>query len=256
MLKTIRLILAAAIATLSASAAAQQAPPPSALLQAIAATQSAKAPYAFDLELVSAEHNWRARYEPTATPSLRLVTPQREELDAEARRAFDREPLRAAVADVRELPFGDASFDAVYSMGTIEHFKDSERALAEMVRVLRPGGCAIVGVPNRHDPFLRPVLSAVLQALGLYAYGYEKSYSRRSLRGMLERAGLRVTAETAILFLPGWLRMLDLACQRWCRPLAAVTGALVWPFVFLDRHLPAVRRHGYLLATVAAKPEA
>ncbi|HWR98855.1 MAG TPA: class I SAM-dependent methyltransferase [Candidatus Methanoperedens sp.] len=175
---------------------------------------------------------------------------------ARARQAFDREPLHAAVADVRELPFDDASFDAIYSMGTIEHFRDSERAVKEMVRVLRPGGCAIVGVPNRHDPFLRPLLAAVLQALGLYAYGYEKSFSRRSLRGLLERTGLSVTAETAILFLPGWLRMLDLACHAWCRPLARVTGALVWPFVFLDRHVPAVRRHGYLLATVAVKPEA
>lgn len=174
----------------------------------------------------------------------------------QARAAFGREPLHAAVADVRDLPFADASFDAVYSMGTIEHFRDSERSLAEMVRVLRPGGVAIVGVPNRHDPFLRPLLSATLQALGLYGYGYEKSFSRRSLRRMLERSGLRVTTETAILFLPGWLRMLDLACQTWCRPLARVTGALVWPFVFLDRHVPAVRRHGYLLASVAVKPEA
>lgn len=174
----------------------------------------------------------------------------------QARLAFEREPLHAAVADVRELPFADASFDAVYSMGTIEHFRDSERALAEMVRVLRPGGRAIIGVPNRHDPFLRPLLAAALQALGLYSYGYEKSFSRRALKEMLERAGLQVVAETAILFIPGWLRMLDLACHVWCRPLAAVTGALVWPFAFLDRHLPAVRRHGYLLATVAVKPGA
>jgi hypothetical protein len=83
-----------------------------------------------------------------------------------------------------------------------------------------PGG-AIVGVPNRHDPFLRPILVAGLRALGLYAYGYQKSYSRRGLREMLERAGLTVVAETAILFIPGWLRMLDLACHSWCRPLAA-----------------------------------
>jgi hypothetical protein len=84
---------------------------------------------------------------------------------------------------------------------------------------------------------------------------YEKSYSRRALKRMLEKAGLQVVAETAILFIPGWLRMLDLACHSWCRPLAAVTGALVRPFVFLDRHVPAVRRHGYLLATVVVKPE-
>jgi SAM-dependent methyltransferase len=169
--------------------------------------------------------------------------------------AFDGAPLRGAVADVRALPFRNESFDAIYSMGTIEHFRDSARATAELARVLRPGGRAIVGVPNRHDPFLRPLLSALLQALRLYAYGYEKSFSRRALREMLERAGLEVVEETGILFMPGWLRMLDLACHAWCRPLAAITGALVWPFAYLDRRLPAVRRHGYLLATVARKPD-
>ena len=71
---------------------------------------------------------------------------------------------------------------------------------------------------------------------------------------MLEKAGLAVVEETAILFIPGWLRMLDLACYSWCPPFAAVTGILARPFVFLDRHVPAVRRHGYLLATVVTKP--
>jgi SAM-dependent methyltransferase len=175
---------------------------------------------------------------------------------AQARAAFAREPLHAAVADVRALPFGDASFDVIYSMGTIEHFDETEQAVREMARVLQPGGRAIVGVPNRHDPFLRPLLATALQAAGLYGYGYEKSYTRRGLRQMLERAGLVVVAETAILFMPGWLRMLDLACHAWCRPLSAVTGALVRPFVWLDRHVPSVRRHGYLLATVVVKPAA
>ncbi len=172
----------------------------------------------------------------------------------QARAAFDRDALRCAVSDVRDLPFRDASFDAIYSMGTIEHFEETERAVEEMARVLKPGGRAIIGVPNRHDPFLRPLLATCLQAVGLYAYGYEKSYSRRALRDMLTRAGLTVVAETAILFVPGWLRMLDLACHAWCRPLARVTGACVWPFVLLDRHVPRLRRHGYLLATVVTKP--
>lgn len=171
-----------------------------------------------------------------------------------AHAAFHGHRLHGAVGDVRELPFADNSFDAIYSMGTIEHFAETERAVAEMARVLKPGGRAIIGVPNRHDPFLRPALAALLQACGLYAYGLEKSYSRRMLREMIERAGLTVGAETAILFIPGWLRMLDLACHSWCRPLARITGACVQPFMFLDRHVPAVRRHGYLLATVATKP--
>ena len=177
----------------------------------------------------------------------------------QAQAAFDPDPtgraaLHATVADVRDLPFGDACFDGIYSMGTIEHFDETERAVAEIARVLKPGGRAIVGVPNRHDPFLRPLFVSLLQAAGLYGYGYEKSYSRRALRRMLVRAGLEVVAETAIVFMPGWLRMADLACHAWCRPLAPMVGALVRPFVFLDRHFPAVRRHGYLLATVVTKP--
>ena len=174
-------------------------------------------------------------------------------VQAQAAFAAGPRPLHGAVGDVRDLPFRDGSFDAIYSMGTIEHFDDTEGAVAEMARVLKTGGRAIIGVPNRHDPFLRPLLATVLQALGLYAYGYEKSYSRLALRQMLQRAGFTIVDETAILFIPGGLRMLDLACHSWCRPLSAVTGLLVRPFMFLDRHVPAVRRHGYLLATVVTK---
>ena len=171
----------------------------------------------------------------------------------QARGAFPPGALQAVVGDVRAIPFADGSFDAIYSMGTIEHFAETQHAIEEMARVLKPGGRAIIGVPNRHDPFLRPAFATLLQWVGLYAYGLEKSYSRRTLRSMVERAGLTVVAETAILFIPGWLRMADLACHSWCRPLARVTGALVWPFVWLDRHVPRVRRHGYLLATVVTK---
>jgi SAM-dependent methyltransferase len=171
----------------------------------------------------------------------------------QARAAFPGAALRAAAADVRSLPFRDASFDAVYSMGTIEHFHDPETAVGEIHRVLRPGGRAIVGVPNRWDPFLRPLLAAGLQALRLYGYGYERSFSRRALRRMLENAGFDVVAETAILFVPGWLRMADLALHSYAPPLARVTAAALRPFAWLDEHVPAVRRHGYLLASVAVR---
>ena len=171
----------------------------------------------------------------------------------QARAAFTDSGLRGVVADVRRLPFRDGSFDAVYSMGTIEHFGDPETALAEIHRVLRAGGRAVVGVPNRWDPFLRPLLATVLQALGLYGYGYERSFSRRAFRRMLEAAGFEVVAETAILFVPGWLRMADLALHSYFPPLAHLTAALLKPFVWLDRRVPAVRRHGYLLASVGVR---
>ncbi len=170
-----------------------------------------------------------------------------------ARRAFPPGACRAALGDVRQLPFADASFDAVYSMGTVEHFAATGAALSEIHRVLRPGGRAIIGVPNRHDPFLRPLLVTLLSSIGLYGYGYEKSYSRATFGRMLREAGFDVLEETGILFMPGWLRMADLAAHAWCTPATRLTGALVGLCAAVDRRWRGARRHGYLLATVCTR---
>jgi S-adenosylmethionine decarboxylase len=177
-----------------------------------------------------------------------------EPIARQARAAFGPRVLRPAISDVRRLPFGDESFDAIYSMGTVEHFVETDASVAELARILKPGGRLILGVPNRHDPFLRPLLVTALYSLGLYGYGFEKSYSRRALRRMVEATGLEVRTETGILFMPGWLRMLDLWCHTRARPLTALTGALIKPFAWLDRRVPALRRHGYLIVAVGEKP--
>jgi exosortase/archaeosortase family protein len=163
--------------------------------------------------------------------------------------------LAGAVSDVRAIPFRDGSFDAIYSMGTVEHFDETDLALEEIFRVLRPGGRAVIGVPNRHDPFLRPLFVGALYRLGLYGYGFEKSYSRRQFRAMLTAAGFEVVAETGILFIPGWLRMAELALHSWARPLTFLTWPFVKLFQTLSRRFPGLRRHGYLLATAVRKPD-
>ncbi len=158
------------------------------------------------------------------------------------------------VADIRAVPFRSASVDLVYSMGTIEHFLDSGVAVREIFQVLKPGGTAIIGVPNKLDPFLRPLLVALLQHWDLYAYGMEKSFTPRALRRLLESAGFQVRATSGILLMPGWLRMADLWCHTRGSRLTRVTGWLVRPFAWLYRRFPVLRRHGYLLACVVDKP--
>lgn len=49
-----------------------------------------------------------------------------------------------AVADVAALPFEDASFDVVMSTLSMHHWADTEAGLAEVARVLRPDGVALV----------------------------------------------------------------------------------------------------------------
>ena len=48
--------------------------------------------------------------------------------------------------------------------------------------------------------------------------------------------------------------MLDLWCHTRARPLTVLTGALIRPFAWLDRRVPALRRHGYLIVAVGEKP--
>jgi SAM-dependent methyltransferase len=66
-------------------------------------------------------------------------------------------------ASVLELPFPDATFDYVYSIGCLHHTGDLERSVQEVHRVLVPGGRAIVMLYNRHS--VRRVRFALVRAL-------------------------------------------------------------------------------------------
>lgn len=52
-----------------------------------------------------------------------------------------------------EIPFPDAAFDLVQSTQVIEHIEDHETAARELIRVLKPGGYALITVPHPPEPF-------------------------------------------------------------------------------------------------------
>ena len=62
---------------------------------------------------------------------------------------------RFACADVERLSFPDASFDLVIGMGFLEYLPDPARSCAEIRRVLKPGGEAILTVPTSVSPSAR-----------------------------------------------------------------------------------------------------
>jgi SAM-dependent methyltransferase len=72
-------------------------------------------------------------------------------------------PEQVAQGSVLELPFDDASFDHVVSIGCLHHTGDLFGAVAECRRVLRPGGRLVAMVYNRRSArrvLLGPVLTA------------------------------------------------------------------------------------------------
>jgi len=69
----------------------------------------------------------------------------------------------AVQGSVLELPFADAVFDYVYSIGCLHHTGNLDRSVQEVHRVLVPGGRAVVMLYNRHS--LRRARYAALRML-------------------------------------------------------------------------------------------
>ncbi len=64
------------------------------------------------------------------------------------REHYRREGLTYEVADILDTAFPDRSFDVVVSFEVFEHIADAGRFLAEMKRVLKPGGILALSTPN------------------------------------------------------------------------------------------------------------
>ena len=62
---------------------------------------------------------------------------------------------QTVVADMRSLPFPADEFASVLAVQSLEHVPDPERVVAEVARVIEPGGVVVFVTPNRLT-FARP----------------------------------------------------------------------------------------------------
>jgi SAM-dependent methyltransferase len=61
------------------------------------------------------------------------------------------------VLDVRSMPqIEDSSYDCIYCSGVLEHVDDFHSALAEITRILKPGGILLLGLPFRQALHMPP----------------------------------------------------------------------------------------------------
>ncbi len=94
-------------------------------------------------------------------------------------------------ADARDLPHADGAFDLVICSEVLEHVREDRRAVAEITRVLRPGGVLAVSVPRRWPERICWWLS---NAYAAAEGGHVRIYRRRELIDLLEQAGARTWA--------------------------------------------------------------
>lgn len=105
----------------------------------------------------------------------------------EAGEAADGGSAESIPGDALKLPFPDGHFDFVVAAEILEHINDDELAMAELARVLRPGGTAAVTVP-RYLP--ERICWALSDAYHEVEGGHVRIYTRHELLSKLARVGL------------------------------------------------------------------
>jgi SAM-dependent methyltransferase len=95
------------------------------------------------------------------------------------------------IGDATKLPLRDESVDAVYSTGVFEHINDPAKAGAEVARVLKPGGKALIGWA-----FMQPIHSEGQHFYNATPWGVERAFAALKLN--------RMWYDTSFAFLVRW----------------------------------------------------
>ena len=176
-------------------------------------------------------------------------------LEHTRRRGFDR--ITHGSADA--LPFPDASFDGIICLDVLYHEGlDDARAIAEFVRVLRPGGFLVLNLPAFR----------ALRGSHDVAVGGARRYTAGDVRSALQTAGLGLSKLhywNAALFLPLLLwrqitrrlvREDDRAARSDLRPMPALASRLLTGLGLADARLCAALRipFGTSVFSLAEKP--
>ena len=171
---------------------------------------------------------------------------------AAARRAAEKSGAAIARGSVNALPFADASFDAVIAADVLcHHAVDPDRALAELHRVLRPGGRLVVNMPayawlfSAHDRRVHNVrrwtASATRSALCRAGFA---AVSARYWNGLL----LPLMVVQRKLLARGTMAASDVA------PFSPWLDAILHTVTLIERRLPIPLPAGGSVLAIAIRP--
>ena len=102
------------------------------------------------------------------------------------------------VAGVLHLPFAESSFDGIVCLSVLEFVEDTSAAIAEIERVLKPGGLAVLGAPILN----RLTGLAYERVIGHIRHQEQHKASHRKILAMAQARFEQVKVEHFLRFLP------------------------------------------------------
>jgi len=154
--------------------------------------------------------------------------------------------IAAVRADARELPVRSGACDLVTAFDVLEHIDEDYLAAAEIARVLRPGGTALIAVPcdmalwSGHDD----------------AVGHVRRYSRPELARLVQKAGLTMEKMWSwnVLLRPVVALRRKSSAGSDLEEVAPVVNGLLTAVVVAERYLPVRSWPGVSLMVRARRP--
>jgi ubiquinone/menaquinone biosynthesis C-methylase UbiE len=106
-----------------------------------------------------------------------------------------RRTFESIIGDIQRLPFADDSFNKAISITAIEFIQDARRAVEELFRVTKPGGCIVVATLNSLSPWAQRRKAAAQKGHAIFRHALFRSPDE--IKGLSPVKGI---VETAIHF--------------------------------------------------------
>jgi len=166
---------------------------------------------------------------------------------------------RFVQGDMSAMPFGDATFDAVFSFSTLQLVENKRRVVEEAARVLRPGGRALFIENLRGNPLARGY-RALHAALGFRYSVFEKPKAHLDFEdlGVFETRFTDVATSFHHLSTPLTLVVPAMMTKLRNRPMRVHSLAAYRAFATADRfalrHVPWMKRFAWhVVATMVRR---
>lgn len=147
--------------------------------------------------------------------------------------------LDVVQGDARDIPFPDDSFGLVVAYDVLEHITEDDKVVAEIARVVRPGGRVLIAVPA--DPRLwSPHDEAI---------GHVRRYTRPELVRLFDSPRFRINEVRSwnVLLRPVVARRRKQITDNDLTPVPKVVNGALSLIIKAERYLPVAKRSGVSL---------